>query len=115
MCSAAAPPAGSGEVTVGEPNSEAAPKPPNGDAGELTFHPLAILPMLDEASQLAMARDIRERGQFEAIVLYQKQILDGRCRYRAAYWPRSHRSSRSIRAMIPSVICSAAIFTGVTS
>ena len=83
VCSAVAPPAGSGEVTVGEPNSEAAPKPPNGDAGELTFHPLAILPMLDEASQLAMARDIRERGQFEAIVLYQKQILDGRCRYRA--------------------------------
>ena len=54
-----------------------------GPAGEVPFHPLAILPMLDEASQLAMARDIRERGQFEAIVLYQKQIFDGRCRYRA--------------------------------
>jgi hypothetical protein len=55
-----------------------------GPAGEVPFHPLAdIFPMLDEASQLAMARDVRERGQFEPIVLYQEQILDGRCRYRA--------------------------------
>jgi len=29
-----------------------------------------------------MARDIRERGQLEPIVLYQEQILDGPCRYR---------------------------------
>jgi hypothetical protein len=85
VCSPAAAPPGSGEVPAGEPNNEAPRTPPNdGVHCEIPFHPLAnTFPMLDEESQLAMARDIRERGQFEAIVLYQEQILDGRCRYRA--------------------------------
>jgi hypothetical protein len=85
VCSPAAAPPGSGEVPAGEPNNEAPRTPPNDDIHcEIPFHPLAnTFPMLDEESQLAMARDIRERGQFEAIVLYQEQILDGRCRYRA--------------------------------
>jgi ParB-like chromosome segregation protein Spo0J len=53
-------------------------------AGENPFHPLAnIFPMLDEASQRAMTRDIQERQQLEPITLFQDKILDGRARYRA--------------------------------
>jgi len=79
-----------GELSGGEANDEIAPNA--GDrvvpAAEIPFHPLAnTFPMLDEASQLAMARDIRERGQLEPIVLYQEQILDGRCRYRGCLLP----------------------------
>jgi ParB-like nuclease domain len=47
-------------------------------------HPLAdIFPLLDEDGLRALAEDIRANGLREPIVLYEGQILDGRCRYRA--------------------------------
>lgn len=68
-----AAPANTGEVPAGDVDNAATP-----------FHPLAnIFPMLDDASQRAMARDIADRGQLEPIILFENQILDGRCRYRA--------------------------------
>lgn len=53
--------------------------------GSLKAHPYAdIFPMMDGKEFDAFARDCRDRGIREQIVLWQGQILDGRNRYRAA-------------------------------
>jgi hypothetical protein len=50
----------------------------------LTFHAFAdFLPLLDQEALHELANDIREHGLLNAIVLYEAQILDGRCRYLA--------------------------------
>jgi hypothetical protein len=48
------------------------------------FHTLAeIFPPMSDADVAALAKDIKEHGQIEPIVLYEGMILDGRSRYRA--------------------------------
>jgi hypothetical protein len=50
----------------------------------LTPHPFAALfPELSPEELSLLARDIKERGQLEPIILYHGMILDGRNRYRA--------------------------------
>ena len=47
-------------------------------------HPLAaIFPEIPSEELNQLARDIKERGQMDPIILYQGQILDGRNRYKA--------------------------------
>jgi hypothetical protein len=74
-----------GELSAGEANDEVAPNAGDGvfPTAEIPIHLSAnLIPMDDEARLREMARDMGERGQLEPIVLYQEQILDGRCRYR---------------------------------
>jgi hypothetical protein len=48
------------------------------------FHPFAdIFPMLGEDRLRDLAHDIKNRGLLDDIILYEGQILDGRCRYLA--------------------------------
>jgi ParB-like chromosome segregation protein Spo0J len=48
------------------------------------FHPFAnIFPMVAEDHLQELARDIKDRGLLDPIVVLEGQILDGRCRYRA--------------------------------
>jgi hypothetical protein len=50
----------------------------------LPFHPLSnIFPLLEGPAYDALVEDIRVRGLQEPVVLYQKQVLDGRNRQRA--------------------------------
>jgi hypothetical protein len=50
----------------------------------LGFHPLAeIFPLLSDDGLQALANDIAEHGLLDEIVLYEGEILDGRCRYLA--------------------------------
>lgn len=51
---------------------------------ELPTHPFAdLFPLASETDFLALAQDIRQHGQRDAITLYDNAILDGRNRYRA--------------------------------
>jgi ParB-like chromosome segregation protein Spo0J len=50
----------------------------------LGFHPLAqIFPLLSDDGLQALANDIAQHGLLDEIVLYEGEILDGRCRYLA--------------------------------
>jgi hypothetical protein len=79
-----AAPSGSRDVPAGGANNEPAPNAGDGITDEIPFHPLAgIFPMINDESLQALARDIREREHYDAIIMYEGQILDGRGRYRA--------------------------------
>jgi ParB-like chromosome segregation protein Spo0J len=56
-----------------------------GDKAEpVRLHPYAnIFPMLAEERLHELAQDIKDRGLVDPIMLYEGQILDGRCRYLA--------------------------------
>src|ERR1035437_7807511 len=50
----------------------------------LSFHPIAeIFAVLDDDGLQALANDIAQHGLLDEIVLYEGEILDGRCRYLA--------------------------------
>ena len=50
----------------------------------LGFHPMAeIFPVLSDDGLQALADDIAEHSLLDEIVLYERKILDGRCRYLA--------------------------------
>lgn len=55
------------------------------DPAESTeFHPFAeIFPMLDDEQLHGLAQDIAAHGLLDPIIMYERKILDGRCRYRA--------------------------------
>ena len=53
-------------------------------ANPLELHPFAALfPELPPEELTQLARDIKERGQLEPIILHKGLILDGHNRYRA--------------------------------
>lgn len=50
----------------------------------MEFHPIAnIFPLLDDAELAVLAKDIRDNGLQEPVVVYQEKILDGRNRFLA--------------------------------
>jgi ParB-like nuclease domain len=62
----------------------AAERPDPLDLNTLTFHPLAeMFPLISDEELKELAKDIRENGMLEPIMMYQDKILDGRNRYRA--------------------------------
>ena len=64
------------EITVG------GAKAPDANGLNIPFHPLAdIFPLLPEVELRALAGDIAAHGLHEPIVMFEGQILDGRCRY----------------------------------
>lgn len=70
---------------IGNKREVASPeKTPDAGLPQMAFHPLAeTFPLMKGAELNALADDIKRSGQRDDIVLYENQILDGRCRYLA--------------------------------
>jgi hypothetical protein len=76
---------GSHTAVVNENTDKLAPieKPQEGSlAAAKPFHQFAnLFPMVADGSLQELAQDIKDRGLLDPIVLFEEQILDGRCRY----------------------------------